>query len=224
MMDSMLFNIFGKKHNKNKPIDVKKQVCDSILALKRDLETLDKKENYISKQSSSLKKDAIQLKNNNKNKQAVQKMKLYKLKEKQLDFILNSKIKLEEQINTLEQSLNNSIVISSMKTGKKVLEKMKEEMDVDDVSELMEDIQEKKDDIDEISQLLAEPSTDFDDADLLAELEEEDHYVETERKLLELPSVPTSKIIIEEEELCEEESEESDDDNNALMQLEAEFA
>ena len=222
-MDSMLFNIFGKKHNKNKPIDVKKQVCDSILALKRDLETLDKKENYISKQSSTLKKDAIQLKNNNKNKQAVQKMKLYKLKEKQLDFILNSKIKLEEQINTLEQSLNNSIVISSMKTGKKVLEKMKEEMDVDDVSELMEDIQEKKDDIDEISQLLAEPSTDFDDADLLAELEEEDHYMETERKLLELPSVPTSKIIIEEEELCEEESEESDDDNNALMQLEAEF-
>jgi len=219
----MLFNIFGKKHNKNKPIDVKKQVCDSILALKRDLETLDKKENYISKQSSTLKKDAIQLKKNNKNKQAVQKMKLYKLKEKQLDFILNSKIKLEEQINTLEQSLNNSIVISSMKTGKKVLEKMKEEMDVDDVSELMEDIQEKKDDIDEISQLLAEPSTDFDDADLLAELEEEDHYMETERKLLELPSVPTSKIIIEDEELCEEESEESDDDNNALMLLEAEF-
>lgn len=216
----MLFNIFGKNKSpkaKAKKVDAKEEVIKCIQQLKRDLLTLDKKESHLTKTSDSLKSQAIELKKNKNNKQALQKMKLYKLKQKQLDFILNSKIKLEQQINTLEQSINNNIVISSMKTGRKVLGKMKDELNVDEISDLIDDIQEKKDDIDEVSKLLSEPSPDFDEDELLAELEE-DELEMTENELLEFPAVPTGAIIIEEDE------EESDDDNNALRELEAEFA
>lgn len=192
----MLSNLFGKK--KTKPIvNVNLKVADTIQRLKSDITTLEKKENYLVNQMTKLKQEAVEFKKNNKNKKALHRMKIYKLKDKQIDFILNSRIKLEEQINTLEQSLNNNIVISSVKSGAEALNKMNEEINFDEVAEVLDDINEKKNDIEEISILLTEPSTDFDDDELLLELEEEE-VAENIKDILLLPSVPSHKIEINE--------------------------
>lgn len=203
-----MLRIFGVK--KKVKEEVKVEPVDAIMELKKTLETIDMREAHLNKQILSYKTKALTLKKEGNKKGALQQMKIMKQKEKQLDFVFNSKLKIDEQICALEQSINNRLIYEAMKTTKNSIKQTTEYLDVDNIEDTMDEIVEHQNDIEDISNILSKPLNNFDDDELLDELaeleevsEEEDNDP-TETELLILPDAPTGKIIIiseEEEEL-----------------------
>jgi charged multivesicular body protein 6 len=188
----MFFNIFGKKNIKKE--DNLLSTTDAIFKLKETLSLQEKKEVFLEKTIEKMKNDAKEcMKKNNKNK-ALSILKLCKTKEKHLNHLYGIKTNLENQIFALEQTINNEVVIKSIKHGKKALDKFKTEYDVDDTAELMDDINEHIVTSSEIGNVLSQSIGDsYDNDDLLKELEEEELLSEM-TKVPILPEIPNSKI------------------------------
>ena len=207
-----MLRIFGVKKTQKAKEDV--SPVDTIINLKCTLETLEKKEEHLCKQIESIKKKAVLCKKEGKTKAALQQMKIVKQKEKQLDFLFNSKLKLDEQICTLEQSINNKLIYEAIHKTKESLHSISTNLDVDNIEDTMDDIVEHQNNIEDISNILSQPINNFDDDELLNELEEleetnDEDCSPTETELV-LPDAPSHEIIINEEE-------------EILRQLEAEF-
>lgn len=214
----MFFNLFGRKKNDKKD-DL--TTLNAIYKLKETLNLQQKKEEFLEKNIEKLKNEAREYVKTNKKSKAISALKLCKLKEKNLEQLYGIKINLENQICSLEQTVNNEILIKSIKHGKNALDTFKSKYDVDDTAELMDDINEHMVISTEIGDILSQPiGNKYDDDELLNELKEEDeiNYAinlpkieiknnDDEKELKELeqefafPSVPTKPIKIKEIDL-----------------------
>jgi len=133
-------------------------------------------------------------------KGALYAMKRKKLHDAELAKIENVKMTLETQVINLESASQNKDTFMAMKEGKNAMSKIRDEVGIDKVDELMDDIREEMEQAQEISDAIAAPVDPLaaDEDELLAELEQMGAD-DLEAELLSapgvsLPSVPNKKL------------------------------
>lgn len=193
--------LFGRK-KKNNPVEPRK----AIQTLKDTLATMEKREEYLEKQISNFINQAIKAKKNNRKHRALHFLKKKKLVEKQLTTCFNTKMTLETQIDALIQAVNNTATVNAISQGRNALKTMESKINPNEVSDVVDDLEEQLSMVDEVSDAISRPIGDvYDDDDLLAELDGEifDEQVQkqsipvsiTNKKEMpkEMPKVPTNK-------------------------------
>ena len=191
----MFSRLFGQAPKQQK-IKTSVTVNDGIQKIKKTDDTINKKVAFLEKQIQKLENEAKELirrKTGNNRKRALGKLKLKKLKEKELSKLMGMQFNLSVQQNALENASINTLVVASMQTANDAFKKMKKDINIDDVDELVEDLNEQHDLMEEVSNALGEPlfNTDLDEDELLAELDE---LEELEADQLLLPSVPETHL------------------------------
>ena len=150
-------------------------------------------------------------------------MKRKKLYEAEADKIQNVKMTLETQVINLESAAQNAETFKAMEAGTKTMKKIRTEVGIEKVDEMMDEIKEEMELANEINDAIAQPVDPLltDEDELLAELNELE-AADLESELLApptttpnlaLPTVPDTKLPV----LAQ--AEEDD-----LRQLEAELA
>ena len=192
---NMFSRLFGQAPKQQK-IKTSITVNDGIQKIKKTDDTINKKVTFLEKQIQKLENEAKELirrKTGNNRKRALGKLKLKKLKEKELSKLMGMQFNLSVQQNALENASINTLVVASMQTANDAFKKIKKDINIDDVDELVEDLNEQHDLMEEVSNALGEPlfNTDLDEDELLAELDE---LEELEADQLLLPSVPETHL------------------------------
>jgi charged multivesicular body protein 4 len=147
-------------------------------------------------------------------------MKRKKLYEQEVDKIENVKMTLETQVINLESAAQNAQTFKAMDAGAKTMKKIRTDVGIEQVDDMMDSIKEEMELANEINEAIAQPVDPMlaDDDELLAELNAlETSDLETEllrpTPALSLPDVPSAKL----PKLANREEEE-------LKKLEAELA
>lgn len=146
-------------------------------------------------------------------------MKRKKLFEQEVDKIQNVKMTLETQVINLESAAQNAETYKAMAAGSNTMKKIRQDVGIDKVDDMMDQIKEEMELASEINQAIASPIDPYmaDDDELLAELNAleasdlESELLAPPTGKLNLPPVPTKKLPAHKDE----------DD---LKQLEAELA
>merc|ERR1739846_82565 len=112
-------------------------------------------------------------------------MKRKKLHDAELAKIENVKMTLETQVINLESASQNKDTFLAMKEGKNAMAKIRDDVGIEKVDELMDDIREEMEQAQEISDALA-----ADEDELLAELEQMGAD-DLEEQLLSTPTLPS---------------------------------
>ena len=127
-------------------------------------------------------------------------MKRKKLHDAELAKIENVKMTLETQVINLESAAQNKETFVAMKQGKNAMAKIRDEVGLENVDDLMDDIREEMEQAQEISDAIAAPVDPLgaDEDELLAELEQMGAD-DLEAELLSapgdsLPAVPSTKL------------------------------
>ena len=145
--------------------------------------------------------------------------------ENEVDKIQNVKMTMETQVMNLESAAQNAETVKAMEAGNKTMKKIRQEVGIDQVDDVMDSIKEEMEMANEINDAIAQPVDPLmaDEDELLEELQELEN-ADLEAELLApptktaadpfaLPDVPNS-------ELPNLAKDEEDD----LKQLEAELA
>ena len=147
-------------------------------------------------------------------------MKRKKMNEQEIDKIQNVKMTLETQVINLESAAQNAETFKAMEAGSKTMKKIRTDVGIEKVDDMMDAIREEMEMANEINNAISQPVDTLlaDEDELLAELNElEAADLEAELHApptgLSLPMVPDSK-------LPSLNKKEQDD----LKQLEAELA
>jgi len=155
-------------------------------------------------------------------KGALFSMKRKKLYEAEIDKIENVKMTLETQVINLESAAQNAETFKAMQAGNTTMKKIRQDVGIEQVDNIMDEIKEEMDMASEINSAIAQPVDPLmcDDDDLLAELNDLE-TADLEAEFLRpahatpfsLPQVPDAKLPA----LARQEEED-------LRQLEAELA
>eukprot|EP00735_Rhodelphis_limneticus_P008270 TRINITY_DN2114_c0_g1::TRINITY_DN2114_c0_g1_i1::g.12780::m.12780 TRINITY_DN2114_c0_g1::TRINITY_DN2114_c0_g1_i1::g.12780 ORF type:complete len:260 (+),score=62.55,sp/Q5XGW6/CHM4B_XENLA/41.05/3e-34,Snf7/PF03357.16/5.1e-45,Snf7/PF03357.16/7.7e+03,MutS_III/PF05192.13/0.37 TRINITY_DN2114_c0_g1_i1:99-782(+) len=184
-------NLFGKAKQSTAP-----STADTIMKLRGTLQTMSKREEYLTKkidaEKATAKKYAVQ-----KNKrQALMCLKRKKVYEKQQEQLSNAQFQLEQQIMVLENVNIQKDVFSAFSEGARAMQRVNKDLSIDKVDEIMEDVREQMDVAQEISNALAEPmgfGQDLDEDELEAELAELEGEI-VDEQMLETPAAPSYKV------------------------------
>lgn len=126
-----------------------------------------------------------------------------KFQEKLIASARDKVVNLEQLVNSIEFAKVQGQVIAAMKTGKDELERLNNQMKMEDIEKLVEDTKDAVAYQFEVSKLVGAELTAEDDQDVLAELEriELENKNESQREVLpEMPSVQrTTKAAVEAE-------------------------
>jgi len=129
-------------------------------------------------------------------------MKRKKLYETEIDKIENVKMTLETQVINLESASQNAETFKAMQAGTNTMKKIRTDVGIDAVDNVMDEIKEEMDMASEINNAIAQPVDPLltDEDELLAELNELE-TADLEAELLKpaptpisLPQVPASKL------------------------------
>lgn len=126
-------------------------------------------------------------------------MKRKKLYEAEVDKIQNVKMTLETQVINLESAAQNAETYKAMKAGTNTMQKIRNNVGIDAVDDIMDEIQEEMQMAQEVNNAIAQPVDPLmaDEDDLLAELQElETNDLEAEllKAPASLPAVPNKKL------------------------------
>lgn len=195
----------------------------TIVKLREAISTQEKREEHIQRKMDGMVKEAKEKMAKKDKKGAMYALKRKKLYEQELDKIQNVKMTLETQVFNLESASQNANTFQAMKSGTTAMKKIRQDVGIEKVDDMMDDIREEMEMANEISDAIAQPVDPLlaDEDDLLAELEEleaedvEDELLKQPAKKqdINLPAVPNAKL----PELQKDEAEE-------LRKLEAELA
>ena len=193
------------------------RVMNAITKNKKTATMLEKKIAILEKKKEKQIADAkTHLKAGNKRK-AMVCLKRKKMIEKQIDNYTNTIFTLEQQATVLEGAQLNANIVETMKDTKDTMTHINKNTDVDDVTDLMDELAEQTDNANDIQDALAQGVGMEDDEDeLMAELEglsNEDAVETVDNMPIVLPQVPTNKVQQKEKQQQEEE--------DALGELEA---
>lgn len=193
----------------------------TIVQLREAVSTQEKREEHIQRKMDGMVKEAKEKMAKKDKKGAMYALKRKKLYEQELDKIQNVKMTLETQVFNLEAASQNANTFSAMKSGTSAMKKIRQDVGIEKVDDMMDDIREEMEMANEISDAIAQPVDPLmvDDDELLAELEEleaadvEGELLKEPAKPINMPAVPNAKL----PELQKDEAEE-------LRKLEAELA
>jgi len=169
-------------------------LTESIQQLREAMDTLEKREQHITKQIQVAFTEAKKKSKLKDKRGALFQLKRKKMLEKQIDQIYGKKSNIEMQIMTLEAAAGHTEVLSAMRKGAEALKKTVQETDVDKIADVMEDINESMGLADELGDAMAQPiGATVDEDELTAELEEMESDMVNE-DLLKAPSVPFKTV------------------------------
>mmetsp|Transcript_2499 Transcript_2499/g.3391 ORF Transcript_2499/g.3391 Transcript_2499/m.3391 type:complete len:228 (-) Transcript_2499:95-778(-) len=225
----MFGNVFGKKKSTASTVSSKSTAKPSdptqtIVNLRENIKTQEKREEHLEKKVDVLVKEAkVKLAKGDK-KGALFAMKRKKLYEAEMEKIQNVKMTLETQVINLESAAQNAQTYKAMQSGASTMKKIRNEVGLEKVDDVMDDIKEEMELASEINNAIAMPVDPLmtDEDELLAELNDLE-TADLEADLLKpaprveenisLPAVPDAKLPT----LAKNEAEE-------LRKLEAELA
>uniref|UniRef100_A0A7S2I1T2 Uncharacterized protein n=1 Tax=Helicotheca tamesis TaxID=374047 RepID=A0A7S2I1T2_9STRA len=230
----MSWNFFGSKKKESTTTAAstprtasKADPGTSIVKLREAIATQEKREQHLERKIDSLTKEAKEKMAKKDKKGALFCLKRKKMYEAEVDKIQNVKMTLETQVMNLESAAQNAETFGAMKTGTDAMKKIRQDVGIEKVDDMMDDIREEMETANEISNAIAQPIDPLmtDEDELLAELEGlEQDDLEAEllkptpaaKTEIDLPSVPSSKL--------PEVAGASKDEEEELRKLEAEIA
>ena len=194
------------------------RVMNAITKNKKTATMLEKKIAILRKRRrNKLQTLKLHLKAGNKRK-AMVCLKRKKMIEKQIDNYTNTIFTLEQQATVLEGAQLNANIVETMKDTKDTMTHINKNTDVDDVTDLMDELAEQTDNANDIQDALAQGVGMEDDEDeLMAELEglsNEDAVETVDNMPIVLPQVPTNKV-------QQKEKQQEQEEEDALGELEA---
>lgn len=217
-------NLFGRMRKKPPPQINPNQ---SIAVLSDAIDTLQKREIHLQKQSAAALAQARQ-KSKVKDKRGVLfQLRRKKMFEKELDSIAGRKQNMELQKLTIETAMGNKENLKIMKDAQKTLSTLVDEKTVEDADEVFAQLEENQAMSNELDELLGRPlGTLYDDDELLAELEEMDVK---ESEIQSPPTIPKTLNDVDPIKhhlpLPEEPQEDQDDrEERELEELQTELA
>jgi len=176
----------------------------TIVRLREAVSTQEKREEHIQRKMEAMVVEAKAKMAKKDKKGAMFALKRKKLYESELDKIQNVKMTLETQVMNLESAAQNANTFKAMESGKTAMKKVRVDVGIERVDDMMDDIREEMEMASEISNAIAQPVDPLliDDDELLAELEEleaadvEEELLKQPAKKTEinLPAVPSSKL------------------------------
>jgi hypothetical protein len=209
----MLFNLFGRKPQKNEELfktDNITKTNDVITNLRRQVESIEKRNNYTDLKINKLVTE-IKICANSDKKKALILLNKKKILDEEVKKNIGMIDIIERQIISLENSCINQQVFKSMKEGNNLIKSSNANLNIDKIEDLMDEIEEQK----EVSQSISDIFSDrvnriYEDDDLLQQLEE---Y--SEKELNEpintidiiLPEVTNKKIVIQQKNEEQEEEQ-----------------
>jgi len=170
-------------------------ISRSIKALRDAQKLLEKREARLEKQVAHCTLSAKRKIRRKNKKGALFDLKRRKALEKELPMIQNKKLSMEKQICTLETSMVNSDVLTSIREGNQALRRSADAADIEDVQEVMEELEDLNAQQEAIDEAFSRSAIDISDDELLKELEELDSEVENSPVTYKLPDVPTKKLV-----------------------------
>mmetsp|Transcript_11824 Transcript_11824/g.26256 ORF Transcript_11824/g.26256 Transcript_11824/m.26256 type:complete len:231 (+) Transcript_11824:109-801(+) len=197
----------------------------TIVKLRENINNQEKREEHIQRKVDAMVKEAKTKMGKGDKKGALFAMKRKKLYEAEIDKIQNVKMTLETQVINLESAAQNAETFKAMQAGSKTMAKIRSEVGIDEVDDIMDSIKEEMEAADEINQAIAQPVDPLmaDEDELLEELQELEN-ADLEAELLAPPTKaqedPLSLPTVPTEALPNVSKAEEDD----LKQLEAELA
>jgi len=205
-------NWFGKKkQQQTSTVSARSTITPSdpqntIVKLRESIATQEKREEHIDKKIKGVVDEAKKKMAKGDKKGALFAMKRKKMYENELDKIQNVKMTLETQVINLESAAQNAETFKAMSQGTNTMKKIRNDVGIEKVDDLMDEIKEEMEMANEINDAIAAPVDPLmaDEDELLAELNEleaadvEAHLLNIETpdatQGLSLPSVPNSKL------------------------------
>ena len=189
---------FGSKKDKQVPAAATTPpnnggLPDAIQKNKTAIDTLEKRQKLLEKRISDEEADAKTRVANNDKRGALMSLKRKKMLETELETLMNSRMTLEQQINSLEAAQMNQIAVSALAHGVNIHKQLNQQIDAERVDQLMEDMQEQLDLQNEIAQVMSAGNRITDDEDLMRELEQLQEST-LEEQLIGAGSVPSGPV------------------------------
>ena len=219
-----IMNIFGKSKQQstqsqstiNKNMATMANTISVITNLKEQVDLLEKRNNFITKQKDNAILEAKQKLEKKDKNGAMLALKKKKQFEDEIAKNQGIQLTLENQIYSLESANMQKAVIDALELGNKSIKQINNNLNPDKIDELMDDIQEQTDNSNAINQALSQNLQQvYDDPDLLEELEQlENSFLEKSRAKNNdndmefcgtLPSIPEEDIPIIPKKLTEDE-------------------
>jgi len=148
------------------------------------------REDHLQKKIDTMVLEAKEKMTRNDKKGALFCLKRKKMYEGEMEKIGNVKMTLETQVMNLESAAQNADTFNAMKTGTNTMKKIRTDVGIDKVDDLMDDIREEMDVANDISSAMAQPIDGlYDEDELLGELAELEN-LDMEEQLLSTPSMP----------------------------------
>jgi len=224
---------FGKKKNKvsNSTVSASSKVLNptdpqnTIVTLRQSIVAQDKREEHITKKIAQVTNEAKKKMAKGDKKGALFAMKRKKMFENEIDKIQNVKMTLETQAINLESAAQNAVTFNAMAQGNKTMKKIRKDVGVEKVDDIMDDIKEEMELANEVNEALQSMDPFLADEDELLEELQALEMTDVDAELLakpiptisatpslSLPTAPDSKL----SHVAQEEEE-------ALKMLEAEL-
>lgn len=200
-------NIFGKSKQQstqsqstiNKNMANMANTISVITNLKEQVDLLEKRNNFITKQKDNAILEAKQKLEKKDKNGAMLALKKKKQFEDEIAKNQGIQLTLENQIYSLESANMQKAVIDALELGNKSIKQINNNLNPDKIDELMDDIQEQTDNSNAINQALSQNLQQvYDDTDLLEELEklEAENNKNDGEFCNTLPSIPKEDIPI----------------------------
>jgi hypothetical protein len=180
-------NLFGKK-KKEAP-----KLSDTIKNLRAAQGQLEKQEAHLDVQRKAAIEEAKKRLKAKDKRGAEFQLKRKKMFDKQIEQVYGKRQNLEQQIMALESASSNKDFVQALKLGRDAMARALEESSADEVSDVVDKIQEQMQDVDEIGERLAAPIGEAVNED---ELEDELASLEAEiadEDVLKAPSLPVQQ-------------------------------
>jgi len=177
----MFSRLFGAKKEAAAPPPgpVNQQVTQGTVMtmdrLSETLEMLDKKERKLQKDIANELARAKEFTVNKNKRAALQCLKKKKMLEQQLDYIMNNKLRIEDQRIVLEGQAMTAETVNALSAGASQMKKMAKATNIDDVDRVMDEINDTTDAVKQVQEALGQPvggMADLDEDELLNELDE----------------------------------------------------
>lgn len=169
----------------------------AVLDLKVSRDRMTRYRNKINLDSEKLLAKAKQYKTQNQTTNALNLLKLRKLKVKETDKINDQLLTIQAMVSNIQSKEEEKELLVAMRQGKNALQKLHEENTLEDVLQLMDEVVEQNEierQVNDILNQTGEELSEFEEGELEQELLAMMGGQSAEETPVELPNVPTQKL------------------------------
>eukprot|EP00560_Eucampia_antarctica_P008989 CAMPEP_0197825350 /NCGR_PEP_ID=MMETSP1437-20131217/2452_1 /TAXON_ID=49252 ORGANISM="Eucampia antarctica, Strain CCMP1452" /NCGR_SAMPLE_ID=MMETSP1437 /ASSEMBLY_ACC=CAM_ASM_001096 /LENGTH=226 /DNA_ID=CAMNT_0043425317 /DNA_START=35 /DNA_END=715 /DNA_ORIENTATION=+ len=174
----------------------------SVLDLKNSRDRLTRYKTKLDKDNEKLFTRAKTLNTEGKKSAALNLLKLRKYKIKEAERVESQLLTVFQMVEQIQSKENEMEVMTAMKSGKNALNKLHDEMSIDDVLQLMDEVQEGNEVENEINEIIGQGAADALTSEEESQVEAELAALEKElsgepvheTETIDLPNVPSSKL------------------------------